>query len=256
MQEFKDEKTQDWISIWQVFLKYYVLIKSQVISFSCWLKLKWKQVTNDRYFVQKANNLDGEIFEITKEDFRNKNNLGGFRNKYNAVKNSTCEWVYLLDSDNHPYDTTLDIIQSIENPDSNICYSPQTLLLHQEDTPTTYDSKTYNFRYNLIGIDDAQDAIFKKTYLFDWFLNTGNFVVNREKYLERLLNGYNNLKEPVYACSVAFSYHWMSNGGLYKIIPNMKYYHRVRGDSYWVSCGTNSQLSVDYYNDKLVNLKW
>ena len=29
----------------------------------------------DRYFVQKANNLNGEIFEITKDDFRNKNNL-------------------------------------------------------------------------------------------------------------------------------------------------------------------------------------
>ena len=198
-----------------------------------------------------VNDLDSDKIKL----FRNKNNLGGFRNKYNAVKNSTCEWDYLLDSDNHPYDTTLDIIQSIENPDSNICYSPQTLLLHQEDTPTPYDSKTYNFRYNLIGIDDAQDAIFKKTYLFDWFLNTGNFVVNREKYLERLLNGYNNIDEPVYACSVAFSYHWMSNGGQYKIVPDMKYYHRCRKNSYWNHCGGNSQMSVDYYNNKIINLE-
>ena len=197
-----------------------------------------------------VNDLDSDKIKL----FRNENNLGGFRNKYNAVKNSTGEWIYLLDSDNHPYDTTLDIIQSIENPDSNICYSPQTLLLHQEDTPTPYDSKTYNFKYNLIGIDDAQDAIFKKTYLFDWFLNTGNFVVNREKYLERLLNGYNNMKEPVYACSVAFSYHWMRNNGFYKIVPNMKYYHRTRKDSYWNSCGSNSQISVDYYNNKIINL--
>ena len=29
----------------------------------------------DRYFVQKANNLDGEIFEITKDDFITQNNL-------------------------------------------------------------------------------------------------------------------------------------------------------------------------------------
>ena len=46
--------------------------------------------------------------------FRNEVNLGGFRNKYNAVQNSTCEWVYLLDSDNHPAETTFNIIQSIE----------------------------------------------------------------------------------------------------------------------------------------------
>ena len=42
MREFKDEKTQDWISISQVFFKYYFLVKSQVVSFSCWLKSKWK----------------------------------------------------------------------------------------------------------------------------------------------------------------------------------------------------------------------
>ena len=28
------------------FLKYYFLVKSQVVSFSCWLKSKWKQVKN------------------------------------------------------------------------------------------------------------------------------------------------------------------------------------------------------------------
>ena len=204
---------------------------------------------------EKLNDIINDLNSNKIKLFRNKNNLGGFRNKYNAVKNSTCEWVYLLDSDNHPHNTTLNIIQSIENPDPNICYSPQSLLLHREDSLTPYDIKTYDFKYDLIGIDDAQDAIIKKTKYFDWFLNTGNFIVNREKYLERLLNGYNNTEEPVYACSVAFSYHWMINDGLYKIVPDMKYYHRVRSDSYWVTCGTNSQLSVDYSNDKIVNLK-
>ena len=150
------------------------LIKEIVVSDDASSEDEWKKL-NDI-----VNDLDSDKIKL----FRNKNNLGGFRNKYNAVKNSTCEWVYLLDSDNHPYDTTLDIIQSIENPDSNICYSPQTLLLHQEDTPTPYDSKTYNFRYNLIGIDDAQDAIFKKTEIF-----------NQSDFLKYKMNTLNDVKK-------------------------------------------------------------
>ena len=202
---------------------------------------------------KKLNDIVNDLNSDKIKLFRNENNLGGFRNKYNSVKNSTGEWVYLLDSDNHPHDTTYDVIKSIENPDPNICYCPQTLLLQRDNSPEPYDSKTYNFEYELIGLKESKDSIAKGTEYFDWFLNTGNFIVNREKYLERLLDGYNNKEEPVYACSVAFSYHWMKNNGFYKIVPNMKYYHRIRNDSYWNTCGSNSNLSVNYYTNKIKN---
>ena len=184
--------------------------------------------------------------------FRNEVNLGGFRNKYNAVQNSTCEWVYLLDSDNHPAETTLDIIKNIKDPDPDICYIPQKLLLYKDDG---YRNEVfYDFKYDKIGIDEAQDALLKKTKWFDWFLNTGNFVFNREKYLERLRSGYEDLDEPVYACSIAFSYHWMNKGGYYKVLPGMEYYHRLRNDSYWNACGGNSDLSAKYYHQRIIDL--
>lgn len=184
--------------------------------------------------------------------FRNEVNLGGFRNKYTAVKNSTCDWVYLLDSDNHPAETTLSVIQSIETPDPDICYIPQRLLLYKDDG---YRNEVfYNFKYEKIGIDEAQDALLKRTKWFDWFLNTGNFVFNREKYLERLQSGFEDKDEPVYACSIAFSYHWMSKGGYYKVTPDMEYYHRLRNDSYWNSCGKNSDFSAQYYHQRIINL--
>ena len=185
--------------------------------------------------------------------FRNDENLGGFRNKYTAVKNSTCEWVYLLDSDNNPAEDTLGIIESIDDPNPDYCYLPQTLLLHKEDGYR--DEVNYNFKYDQIGIDEAQDALLKRSKYFDWLLNTGNFVFNREAYLERLQGGFDNKDEPVYACSIAFSYHWMANGGAYKIVPGMKYYHRLRNDSYWNSCGTNSDLSANYYHQRIINLQ-
>ena len=202
---------------------------------------------------KKLNDIVNDLNSDKIKLFRNASNLGGFRNKYNSVKNSTGEWIYLLDSDNHLHETTLDIIKSIKDPQPDICYIPHSLLMQRDTEIKPYEIVTYNFKYDLIGIDEAQDALIKRTKYFDWLLNNGNFIFNREKYLKRLYDGYNNMKEPVYACSIAFSYHWMSRGGLCKIVPDMKYYHRVRSDSYWVTCGNNSNLSMDYYTNKIKN---
>ena len=184
--------------------------------------------------------------------FRNEENLGGFRNKYTAVKNSTCEWVYLLDSDNHPAENTLDVIESIQDPNPDFCYIPQKLMVY--DDTGYYDEVIYNFKYEYVGLDEAQDALLKKTKYIDWFLNTGNFVFNRERYLERLESGFNDKSEPAYACSIAFSYHWMRNGGFYKVVPGMEYHHLVRRDSYWHTCGDNSMASALYYHQRIIDL--
>jgi len=217
-------------------------VKEIIVNDDCSTEEEWKKLNN---IVDSLNNSKIKLF-------RNELNLGGFRNKYTAVKNSSCDWIYLLDSDNHPAENTLDVIQSIENLDSDICYIPQQLLLYKDDGYR--DEVFYNFKYDKIGIDEAQDALLKKTKYIDWFLNTGNFVFNREKYLERLRSGFENKNEPVYACSIAFSYHWMSKGGYYKVTPDMKYYHRLRNDSYWNACGSNSDYSAQYYHQKIIDL--
>jgi glycosyltransferase involved in cell wall biosynthesis len=36
--------------------------------------------------------------------FRNKTNQGAFRNKYETVSKCSNEWIYLLDSDNYPFE--------------------------------------------------------------------------------------------------------------------------------------------------------
>tara|TARA_B100000927_G_scaffold134559_1_gene108524 strand:+ start:4856 stop:5608 length:753 start_codon:yes stop_codon:yes gene_type:complete len=205
---------------------------------------------------KKLNDIVNDLNSDKIKLFRNENNLGGFRNKYNSVKNSTGEWVYLLDSDNHLHETTLNIIKSIKDPQPNICYTPHSLLMQQDTAIKPYETVTYNFKYDLIGIDEAQDAVIKRTKYFDWFLNTGNYVFNREKYLERMYDPYVNNEKTFAADCIAFSYHWMSRGGLCKIVPNMKYYHRVRSDSYWITCGSNSNSFADYYTQKIKNLSF
>lgn len=184
--------------------------------------------------------------------FRNGENLGGFRNKYTAVKHCTSEWVYLLDSDNHPAEDTLSVISSVENPNPNYCYLPNTLLLYKDDGYR--NEVNYNFKYDEIGIDEAQDALLKRTKYGDWMLNTGNFVFNRDLYLSRLKPAFDNPDEPCYADVCTFSYYWMIQGGCYKVLKGMKYYHRLRNDSYWNACGSNSDRSAKYYHQKIIDL--
>ena len=201
------------------------------------------------------NNLQQIVSELNCDKIKlytNEKNLGGFRNKYLGVQKASCDWVFLLDSDNFVEDATLGIISSIEDPDPNICYAPQVLMKHQGSSHGEH--VVYNFNYDIIGVNEAQDAFLKRTEYFDWFMNTGNFVFNKEKYLKNLQKGFNSTDEPLFACSIAFSYHWMINGGVYKIVDGWRYNHRFRNDSYWMTCGNNSSLSADYYREKVVNL--
>ena len=215
-------------------------------------------VTDDGSTDQEWDNINNIIKDSESDKFklyRNEHNLGGFKNKYKTVENSTSDWVYLLDSDNHPNDDTLNVIESLGELDPNICYSPFSLLLHKDFETEPYDIVSYDFGYDLISMHEAQDALLKKTKYFDWFLNTGNFVFNRQKYLERMHDSYTNNEKTAAADVCAFSYHWLRDNGLYKIVPDMKYFHRVRSDSYWVSEASSSQPLSDSYHKKIIDLE-
>jgi glycosyltransferase involved in cell wall biosynthesis len=184
--------------------------------------------------------------------FRNEINVGAFRNKYAAVKNSKCEWVYLLDSDNYPAETTLNAIRSIKNPDPNICYAPKKLLVFSNNGFSL--EVLYDFNYKKIGINEAQIGSREGIAWFDWFLNTGNFVFNREEYLKRLQPEIEDERQPAYADCLAFSYHWIRKGGFFEIISGLEHHHRLRDESYWHACGENSFLSVEFYKSKILAL--
>ena len=114
-------------------------VKEIVVSDDCSRNDEW----------EKLNTIVSTLNTDKIKIFRNQVNLGGFRNKYIAVKNSSCDWVYLLDSDNHPTKDTLNVIESIKNPDPDICYVPQKLFIFSDDGYR--DEKFYNFKYDKIG---------------------------------------------------------------------------------------------------------
>lgn len=188
--------------------------------------------------------------------FRNDENVGAFRNKYLTVQKSTCEWIYLLDSDNYPFENTYEVMKSISAKDKNICYSPSKLYCKSDNKNDYENISDYNtFKYELIGIEESKDAIIKRTKWFDWFINSGNYFFNKETYLKNLKEPFENFSQyKLYADTAAAFYFWLRGEGHFKVVENLHHHHRLRPDSYWNSCGNESQDTVDLYTNMILDL--
>ena len=187
--------------------------------------------------------------------FRNSSNVGAFRNKYNSVKNCSNDWVYLLDSDNYPFEETYQVIRDIPDDDPSICFSPRQLFCKKDEQDDYETISDYTFKYDIIGIEESKDAIFKRTKWFDWFLNSGNYVINRQMYLDSLLEPYHNYNTPLLHADTASAYYfWLKNGGQFVVVDKLRHNHRLHPQSNWNACGDNSMKSVEYYKNQMVNL--
>ena len=81
---------------------------------------------------------------------------------------------------------------------------------------------------------------------FNWFLNTGNFFVNRKSYLDcsEIVFRSKNLTS-LEADAFVFSYFWLKSGNKIKILDFIYYYHRMRKESY--SFHKNNSKSMEKY---------
>ena len=204
---------------------------------------------------EKLNSIISTLDTNKIKVYRNDENLKPFRNKYNAVMNSTNEWVYLLDSDNHMLENSIELLKTIPDDDPNMVYSPQHLCCKNDGFKDYEVVSDYNFKHEEIGIEETKDILFKKHKWARWFVNSGNYVVNRERYLKSLAEPYQDkTTELLHADTAAAYYFLLRNGVKFKVVKGLKHYHRLRKDSTWNACGQYSQQSVDYYTNKIINL--
>lgn len=204
---------------------------------------------------EKLNSIISTLNTNKIKVYRNDENLKPFRNKYNAVMNSTNEWVYLLDSDNHMLENSIELLKTIPDDDPNMVYSPQHLCCKNDGFKDYEVVSDYNFKHEEIGIEETKDILFKKHKWARWFVNSGNYVVNRERYLKSLAEPYQDKTTELLHADTAAAYYFLLRDGVkFKVVKGLKHYHRLRKDSTWNACGQYSQQSVDYYTNKIINL--
>lgn len=227
--------------------------------------------------IQVSENIRGaaaSIYLLTARDvskqakkirvIRNKENLGGFKNKFKAVKESKNESVYLLDSDNFLVDGSISALYNIKEWNNQTCYCPSVPIMERKKGYRAWDDWNHRrFGYESFDLKGVQDFFKLEEELSEkvgvglgvnGFLNTGNFFVNRDRYVDSLLKVVEDSSiEPYAADVIAFSYYWLTNLGKFQIIPDLYYFHRIREDSFWSMTGNIAGEKAQMYEEMIKN---
>jgi len=179
----------------------------------------------------------------------NKKNVGGFLNKLNAVKLSSCQYFYLLDSDNY-----LDLngyfkLKSLIAK-KNTIYIPSILNL------VNYRKKFIReVKYNFEPICKKNLNKYLDDELIYWMLNTGNFIANRNFFLKTFTPFFEyQIIAKHEADALAQMYYLLKNDATIEVTNLISHYHTIRDNSYWNTAGEKSILSVEYFKKQLMEL--
>lgn len=189
--------------------------------------------------------------------YRNDVNLGAFKNKYLAVSKSSNEWVYLLDSDNYFFDNSLDIVKNI-SPQRGRYYSPSQLHLVDDGLDSSLNGKIIKYDFDVKIIDSSEPKrLFNSKYWeeFCWLINTGNFFVHRDDYIESMKEVFEDPNYPyLEADAIVFCYNWLKKGNTIEVVDNLWYNHTTRSNSYSHSAGNRNTSSLEYHKNLMAQL--
>lgn len=143
--------------------------------------------------------------------YRNDSNLDCYRNKRQAVKKASYDWVILFDSDNV---LTPQYIDSIHKETWQI----DTILQPQAARPHFDFSRWAGQVFDRNNV--SQFAV-GDTFLT--MLNAMNYFVNRDEYLRI----WDKNVDPVTSDSLFQNANWLQAGNKIKVVDGMEYIHRV-----------------------------
>jgi hypothetical protein len=180
--------------------------------------------------------------------FRNKSNQKAFINKYITVSKCSCEWVYLFDSDNWFDESIIETLKTLDYSKIDTSFIEKTLYV------TDGNTVTYDYKDKIIDLITAKQYIKNRIHHFDWFLNNGNFIVNRKKYLESQEKFFD---DKIYHGSIdvfLFSYYWFMFNNKYEIVDELYHYHRVRPGNYFMENAEENMRLIGEFFDKILKL--
>ena len=217
-----------------------------------------KEIKNIKYILKNINSKKISLHI-------NSENKGAFFNKIEAISNCNNKWVYQIDSDNIPSrKINNDLRFVLERNEPNNLYYPSTLYqFYNYPNFSKFLSlfiKKYIVRLfdedTLLDINMIKDTLSNdKKITIDknllWVLNCGNFILHKDTFLERTKTIDKEAESFLYADAIAFSYYWISNGGIIFLKSNFYHHHRKRSDSLSINEGENTQLTIKYFKNKI-----
>ena len=186
--------------------------------------------------------------------YRNETNLGAFKNKYLAVSKATNEWVYLLDSDNYFFDNSLDAVKNISLQRGRY-YSPSKLNLVDDGLDVSLDGRVVKYDFGVVDSTKAKSLLQSGIGEFEWLINTGNFFVHRDDYIDSMRDVFEDPSYPYFeADAIVFCYNWLKKGYTIEVVEDLWYNHRLRSNSYSHSVGNKNTNSLEYHRNLMLEL--
>lgn len=170
--------------------------------------------------------------------YRNKHNLGCYRNKREAIHVSTGQWCIIFDSDNELTKEYIDTIWNLQP-----MWDPK-VLLQPEFAKPHFDFRKYSDE--LIWAHNVNKFAGDQT--FTTMLNAMNYFVNREEYLRT----FEDRPEPWTADSLLQNYNWLAKGNGIYVTPGLQYEHRVHDGSHYKE---HHRKTGNLYNELVEKLK-
>uniref|UniRef100_A0A6C0K2D2 Methyltransferase FkbM domain-containing protein n=1 Tax=viral metagenome TaxID=1070528 RepID=A0A6C0K2D2_9ZZZZ len=180
--------------------------------------------------------------------FVNEERLGAFFNKEIAVRRASNKWVALIDSDNFaPIPYFEQWIQFIQNNP----LAPHTVYAPSRTIPTKghngFDYRSFigkqltKSTYNALKSDNWMECV----------INTGNYIVNRDFYLQSFDPDYSDLCKITNAWEAKLRTWLLLNKGANFVFPaNFEYYHSVHDGSLYI----NTEKEIDAYRSRMTDM--
>ena len=143
--------------------------------------------------------------------FKNRKNLGCYRNKAEAIRMATNEFVIIFDSDNIMTKKYIDKIFE-QDWDENTILAP--------DYVVSFDYR--HFADNVLTRNNVAKFVDKPR--FDCLINTMNYFVHKDNYLKV----WDGSIEPWTADTIYQNYRWLESGRSFKIVRGLEYEHRIK----------------------------
>ena len=180
--------------------------------------------------------------------FVNTERLGAFRNKELAVRRATNEWTALIDSDNFAptayFEAWANYIRT-HPMTPNTVYAPcRTIPInghngfdYRDFTPSVLTKQTYK--------------TLKHHRMMECLINTGNYIVHRQFYLDSSDAEYASLFTTVNAWEAKLRTWLLLNRGAKYVFPtNLEYYHNVHNGSLYI----NTEKEIHAYRSQITDM--